>query len=141
MSTAYTKREKFRYLLGLSGQNIIYGTVTSVLAYYLQFTILIPAVWVGLILSVARIFDAVKDPFIGAMISRGKHKLKDYLIAVPIPTAILTILCFSNEIYSAETVCLKYFNSVICVCVLHNMGSCVYNRRYSDNRVSVSAHK
>ena len=102
MSTTYTKREKFRYLLGLSGQNIIYGTVTSVLAYYLQFTILIPAVWVGLILSVARIFDAVKDPFIGAMISRGKHKLKDYLIAVPIPTAILTILCFSNGIYSAE---------------------------------------
>lgn len=49
MSTTYTKREKFRYLLGLSGQNIIYGTVTSVLAYYLQFTILIPAVWVGLI--------------------------------------------------------------------------------------------
>ena len=47
MSTTYTKREKFRYLLGLSGQNIIYGTVTSVLAYYLQFTILIPAVWVG----------------------------------------------------------------------------------------------
>lgn len=102
MSTTYTKREKFRYLLGLSGQNIIYGTVTSVLAYYLQFTILIPAVWVGLILSVARIFDAVKDPFIGAMISRGKHKLKNYLIAVPIPTAILTILCFSNGIYSAE---------------------------------------
>ena len=102
MLTTYTKKEKFRYLLGLSGQNIIYGTVTSVLAYYLQFTILIPAVWVGLILSVARIFDAVKDPFIGAMISRGKHKLKDYLIAVPIPTAILTILCFSNGIYSAE---------------------------------------
>ena len=107
MSTTYTKREKFRYLLGLSGQNIIYGTVTSVLAYYLQFTILIPAVWVGLILSAARIFDAVKDPFIGAMISRGKHKLKDYLIAVPIPTAILTILCFSNGIYSAENVMLK----------------------------------
>ena len=77
MLTTYTKKEKFRYLLGLSGQNIIYGTVTSVLAYYLQFTILIPAVWVGLILSVARIFDAVKDPFIGAMISRGKHKPND----------------------------------------------------------------
>lgn len=109
MSTTYTKREKFRYLLGLSGQNIIYGTVTSVLAYYLQFTILIPAVWVGLILSVARIFDAVKDPFIGAMISRGKHKLKDYLIAVPIPTAILTFLCFSNGIYSAENSMPKIF--------------------------------
>ena len=35
--------EKTRYLLGLSGQNILYALVSSCFAYYLQFTILIPA--------------------------------------------------------------------------------------------------
>ena len=100
MENTYTKKEKNRYLLGLSGQNIIYGIITSSLAYYLQFTILIPALWVGIILSISRIFDAMKDPFIGAMINKSSRQFKDYLVAVPIPTAILTILCFSNGVYS-----------------------------------------
>lgn len=102
MGESYTKKEKNRYLIGLSGQNIIYGIITSSLAYFLQFTILIPAVWVGVILSVARIFDAIKDPVIGAIISGGKHSLKYYLTTLPIPTAILTILCFSNGVYSSS---------------------------------------
>ena len=107
MENTYTKREKNRYLLGLSGQNIIYGIITSSLAYYLQFTILIPALWVGIILSVSRIFDAVKDPFIGAMINKSSKQFKDYLIIVPIPTAILTILCFSNGVYSSNNTGIK----------------------------------
>lgn len=105
----YTKKERNRYLLGLSGQNIIYGVISSSLAYFLQFTILIPAIWVGIILSVSRIFDAVKDPFIGAMISRGKRQFKDYLVVLPIPTAILTALCFTNEVYSSSNSTIKNF--------------------------------
>lgn len=107
MENTYTKKEKSRYLLGLSGQNIIYGIITSSLAYYLQFTILIPALWVGIILSISRIFDAIKDPFIGAMISKSNRQFKDYLIMVPIPTAILTILCFSNGVYSSNNIGIK----------------------------------
>ena len=107
MENTYTKREKNRYLLGLSGQNIIYGIITSSLAYYLQFTILIPALWVGIILSISRIFDAMKDPFIGAMINRNSRQFKDYLIIVPIPTVILTILCFSNGVYSSNNTGMK----------------------------------
>lgn len=102
MGETYTKKEKNRYLIGLSGQNIIYGIITSSLAYFLQFTILIPAVWVGVILSVARIFDAIKDPVIGATIGRGKRSLKYYLSVLPVPTAILTVLCFSNGVYSSS---------------------------------------
>ena len=107
MENTYTKREKNRYLLGLSGQNIIYGIITSSLAYYLQFTIMIPALWVGIILSVSRIFDALKDPFIGTMINKSSRQLKDYLVIVPIPTAILTILCFSNGVYSSNNTGIK----------------------------------
>lgn len=102
MGETYSKKEKNRYLIGLSGQNIIYGIITSSLAYFLQFTILIPAVWVGVILSVSRIFDAVKDPVIGAIIGRGKRSLKNYLTALPVPTAVLTVLCFANGVYSSS---------------------------------------
>lgn len=103
----YTKKERNRYLIGLSGQNIIYGIITSSLAYFLQFTILIPAVWVGIILSLSRIFDAIKDPFIGALINKGKYQFKDYLITLPVPTAVLTILCFANDVYSDTNTALK----------------------------------
>lgn len=94
------QNEKTRYLLGLSGQNILYALVASCFAYYLQFTILIPAFWLGIILSTAKIFDAIKDPFIGAYINKSKWSLAKYLWRLPIPTAIITVLCFAMKIYS-----------------------------------------
>lgn len=100
MEQTYTNKERNRYLLGLSGQNILYGIISSSLAYYLQFTVLIPAMWVGVILSVSRMVDAVKDPFIGASLSKSKRSFRDYLCVVPIPTAILTVCCFANGVYS-----------------------------------------
>ena len=92
--------EKTRYLLGLSGQNILYALVSSCFAYYLQFTILIPAFWLGMILSSAKILDAVKDPFIGAFINKSKWSLANYLWYLPLPTAVITVLCFTMKIYS-----------------------------------------
>lgn len=94
------QNDKAHYLLGLSGQNILYALVSSCFAYYLQFTILVPAFWLGIILSTAKIFDAIKDPFIGAYISKSKWSLTKYLQRLPIPTAIITVLCFAMKIYS-----------------------------------------
>ncbi len=94
--------EKTRYLLGLSGQNILYALISSGFAYYLQFTILIPAFWLGIILSFGKIFDAVKDPFIGFYISKSKWSAEKFLKILPVPTAALTVLCFASKIYSFE---------------------------------------
>lgn len=122
----YTKKEQTRYLIGLSGQNILYGVISSSLAYFLQFTILIPAIWVGIILSVSRIFDAIKDPVMGAMISRGKRQFKDYLTVLPIPTAILTSLCFTNEVYSASNGAAKNFLIIASAFVVYIVWEIVY---------------
>lgn len=92
--------EKTRYLLGLSGQNILYALISSCFAYYLQFTILIPAFWLGIILSFGKILDAIKDPFIGAYINKSRWSIEKYLYYLPIPTAIITVLCFAINIYS-----------------------------------------
>lgn len=95
-----TDNEKTRYLLGLSGQNILYALVSSCFAYYLQFTVLIPAFWLGIIISTAKIFDAVKDPFVGAFINKSKWTLAKYLRYTPLPTAVITVLCFAVNAYS-----------------------------------------
>lgn len=100
---SYTKKERNFYLLGLAGQNLLYGAVTSCLSYYLQFTILIPAALVGVIVSVSRIFDAVKDPLMGAVLSRSHKQFRNWLKIVPIPTGLLTVLCFTNGIWSNDS--------------------------------------
>ena len=74
--------------------------MSSCFAYYLQFTILIPAFWLGMILSSAKILDAVKDPFIGAFINKSKWPLANYIWYLPLPTAVITVLCFFMRIYS-----------------------------------------
>ena len=107
------QNEKTRYLLGLSGQNILYALVSSCFAYYLQFTILIPAFWLGIILSTAKIFDAIKDPFIGAFINKSKWPLAKYLRYLPLPTSIITVLCFVMKIYSVDNGTLE--NAIIIV--------------------------
>lgn len=112
----YSKTERNLYLVGLSGQNILYGIITAAFSYYLQFTICIPAFWVGVILCIARVFDAVKDPLIGVrMQSRNKSegKLRGYLLYLPIPTALATVLCFVNGIYDAEKL-----HSVQNICII-----------------------
>ncbi len=107
------QNEKTRYLLGLSGQNILYALVSSCFAYYLQFTILIPAFWLGIILSTSKIFDAIKDPFIGAFINKSRWPLAKYLRYLPLPTAIITVLCFVMKIYSDSNSTLENVTIII----------------------------
>lgn len=128
------KNEKTRYLLGLSGQNILYALVSSCFAYYLQFTVLVPAFWLGLILSTGKIFDAVKDPFIGAYINKSEYQLAEYLYRLPVPTAIVTVLCFAMNIYSDSNSPLKKCtNNHLQLYSFHFMGNSVFIRRYTDD--------
>lgn len=95
----YTKKEKNIYLISLAGQNVIYNIIGACFAYYLQFTILIPAISVSLIMTFARVWDAFNDPIMGTIVDRTRTKLgkcRPYLIAVPIPILIITVLCFTS---------------------------------------------
>ncbi len=95
----YSNKERNAYLLGLTGQNVIYNIVGACLMYYLQFTILIPAMTVSIIFAVARVWDAFNDPMMGTLVDRTRSKsgkCVPYLRAVPIPIMIITILAFTS---------------------------------------------
>ncbi len=95
----YTPKERNAYLIGLAGQNIIYNIIGAGLAYYLQFTILIPAATVSIIMAIARVWDAFNDPMMGTIVDKTRTKIgkcRPYLIAVPIPILIITVLCYTN---------------------------------------------
>lgn len=99
---SYTRTEKNMYLTGLAGQNIIYNVIGATLAYYLQFTLLIPAIAVSTIMAIARVWDAFNDPMMGTFVDRTSTKwgkCRPYLMFVPIPILIITIACFLNGFF------------------------------------------
>ena len=95
----YSPKEKNYYLIAMTGQNIFYNIIGVGLAYYLGFVILIPAVAVSIIMTSARIWDAFNDFIMGSLVDKTKTKwgkCRPYLIILPIPITIITILCFTN---------------------------------------------
>lgn len=98
---SYTKKERNFYLIGLAGQNVLYG-ISSVLAYYFQFTLLIPAMTVSVLLTFNQLFDAVKDPVMGNLMDRTRTKwgkARPFLLFSPIPAGVFLLLCFTGRVY------------------------------------------
>ncbi len=95
----YSKKESTAYLIGMAGQNMIYNIIGAALAYYMQFTVLIPAIAVTAIMTAARVWDAFNDPIMGTIVDRTRTKwgkCRPYLIFVPAVIFVVTVLCFVN---------------------------------------------
>lgn len=103
----YTKGELISYLAGMFGQNMIYNIIASgLVAYYLQFVLHIPVVAIGVIVAVARVWDAVNDPMMGTIVDKTKSKwgkCRPYLIFFPAIIGIVTILTFINGNYTTAS--------------------------------------
>ena len=100
---SYTAKERNGYLIGMAGQNIVYGIISSGLAFYFSNVIALPALAISVIMAIARVWDAINDPMMGTFVDKTKSKwgkCRPYLIFMPIIIMIGTILCFANGIYS-----------------------------------------
>lgn len=92
-------------MAGLCGQNLIFNTLNSSLSYFLQFTLMIPAMAVSTILTSNQILDAIKGPFMGSIMDKTRTKwgkARPYLIFTPLPVGVLTVACFANRIYNVS---------------------------------------
>lgn len=101
----YNAKERNMYMIGMAGQNIIYNIIGAGLAYYLQFTILIPAMAVSTIMAVARVWDAFNDPMMGTIVDRTRSKwgkCRPYLLFIPIPILLITMACFVNGFFNPD---------------------------------------
>ena len=99
----YTPKERNMYLAGMFGQNMIYNIIaTGLVSYYLQYVIYIPVAAIGVIVSVARVWDAINDPMMGTIVDITKSKwgkCRPYLLFAPPIIGLITILCFVNGNY------------------------------------------
>lgn len=99
----YSGKELTGYLIGLAGQNIIYNIISGGLQYYWQSIIFLPAMAISIIFFIARVWDAVNDPMMGSIVDHTRTKwgkCKPYLMFVPVPIGIITILTFCNGTYT-----------------------------------------
>lgn len=91
-------RELFAYSAALAGQNLTYQFVTQWLFYFCTDVLKISARKVGFFTGFSRIWDALNDPIVGAVIDRRRckngKKLHPYLGKLPIFIGILTALMF-----------------------------------------------
>lgn len=107
VAKTYTKKEAAGFLTGMFGQNLIYNIVATGLYFYFQNVICLPAMAIGWIMAIARIWDAVNDPMMGTIVDKTHSKwgkCRPYLIIFPAIIGIVTILTFINGNYAtAET--------------------------------------
>ncbi|MBF6979110.1 MFS transporter [Aerococcaceae bacterium zg-BR22] len=70
----FGKKQLAAYGLGAVGKDMIYALSASYVMYYYQDLLGLQASFVGLILMIARIFDAVNDPFMGVVVAKTNTK-------------------------------------------------------------------
>ena len=102
----YTGKELGGYLVGMFGQNLIYNIVATGLYFYFQNVICLPAMALGWIMTIARIWDAITDPMMGTIVDKTKTKwgkCRPYLIIFPGIIGVVTILTFLNGNYANAT--------------------------------------
>lgn len=94
-----SSKERTSYGLWFVGQNIIYMMVISFLAIFLTDEIGLTEAIVGTLFLVARIWDAVNDPMLGAIVDKAqpkRGKFKPWINAVTLIMPIATIFLFWN---------------------------------------------
>lgn len=99
MNQKISAYEKFAYSMGAFGQNFAYGIMASYLMIFYTDSVGIGAGIIGSLFLVARIWDAVIDPFIGVIIDRANlryGKFRPFILVGGILAGIMTILCFFN---------------------------------------------
>lgn len=100
-------KERISYSLTNTGQTMIYALFTNFLLMYMtdymfkgKVTIYSPeqiAAISGMIIFIARIFDAFNDPIMGQILDRTKTrwgKCRPYMLFTPIPLMLITALVF-----------------------------------------------
>lgn len=100
-----SKKERYSFYAGLSGQNLVYAFIGgSFFTYFMTDIAMFPAIIVSALLIIMKVWDGVNDPIIGAMVDRhhfkNGEKLRPFLRYTPLPVGIATVLLF--VVFSTE---------------------------------------
>ncbi|MBD5483856.1 MAG: sugar:sodium symporter [Lachnospiraceae bacterium] len=90
--------EKAAYGLGAVGKDMVYMLSASYILYYYQDILGVSAWVMGIILLVARVFDAFNDPIMGVLVAKTKTrfgKFRPWLLVGTVTNAVILYLMFA----------------------------------------------
>lgn len=93
------KKEVQAYAIAALGQGLVYSCMSSYITDYYMSVLKLNAMFVILLMLLARVWDAINDPMMGMVMDRvtfKKGRMKPYPVWTAVPIAILTILMFVN---------------------------------------------
>ena len=91
-------KEKFAYGIGAVGKDMVYMLSASYVLYYYQDIMGVKAIVMGIILLIARVFDAFNDPIMGVLVAKTKTKwgkFRPWLFVGTLTNAVILYLMFS----------------------------------------------
>ncbi len=98
MNTNLGFKEKLGYGIGAVGKDMVYMLSASYVLYYFQDMLGVNAVYMGIILLGARIFDAFNDPIMGVIVAKTKTKwgkFRPWLLIGTLTNAVVLFLMFA----------------------------------------------
>ena len=108
-------KQKAAFGLGAVGKDMVYALSASYVMFYYQDTLGLSATFVGLILMIARIFDAVNDPFMGVLVAKTKTRwgrFRPWLFSGTLLNAVVLYALFAAPTGSSEATLMVYFSIV-----------------------------
>jgi melibiose permease len=94
----FTKKQTAAFGLGAVGKDMVYALSASYVMYYYQDILGLPASFVGTILMVARVFDALNDPLMGLLVAKTNTKygkFRPWLISGTVLNAFVLYALFA----------------------------------------------
>lgn len=91
-------KEKFSYGLAAVGKDMVYMLSASYVLYYYQDLLGINSIAMGVILLIARVFDAFNDPFMGIIVAKTKTrwgKFRPWLLIGTLTNAVILYFLFA----------------------------------------------
>ena len=90
--------EKISYGLAAVGKDMVYMLSASYILYYYQDILGVSAIAMGIILMVARVFDAFNDPIMGVIVAKTKTrwgKFRPWLLIGTVTNAVILYIMFA----------------------------------------------
>lgn len=93
-------KEMLSFAVGVAGQNHMYNIVANWFLYFCTDVLFMDAMIIGIVLGVARVWDAINDPLVGVIIDHSKiskyGKLRPHILWSAIPIGICAALMFMD---------------------------------------------
>ena len=109
-----TIKQKAAFGIGAVGKDMVYALSASYVMYYYQDVLGLSASFVGLILMIARFFDALNDPFMGVVVAKTRTRwgrFRPWIFSGTVLNALVLYALFASPVMS-EAALMVYFSIV-----------------------------